>query len=161
MPNRIVLAGMFALTLFFAPLPIPLQAGQWESTVADNLYRLLTAHRQQHNLPPLERNDQLARAAQSLSNHMAATGLFNHEADGRTYEQRMEAEGYDACSSAENILQNHKGNPARIAKSMMAQWTTSPDHNSDMLGDYAEVGIGVAVASDGRAYATQVFGTRC
>ena len=47
-----------------------------------------------------------------------------------------------------------------IAECVVEGWKNSPGHYANMIGDFVELGVGVAFTKDSVAYFTQVFRTR-
>jgi uncharacterized protein YkwD len=93
----------------------------------------------------------LTAAAQKHSADMSAGGYFDHDSqDGRTFDQRIRAEGYPS-PGAENIAQGQ-----RSAQEVMDDWMNSPGHRRNIL-DCSLRTIGVGWASNGN-YWTQDFG---
>lgn len=89
----------------------------------------LNALRAQHGLPAARPDARLTRAAQLHAEDMAANGYFNHVSrNGRTYIQRIAAQGYPTCWPVENIAY---GSPT--PSGALAQWTASPPHLRNML----------------------------
>ena len=55
----------------------------------------------------------------------------------------------------ENVLQNHE---CATPQQLVDQWMNSTPHRINLLRkDHTDMGMGVAVADDGKLYATQVF----
>lgn len=58
---------------------------------------------------------------------------------------------------AENIATCH-GQGSSAASVLVNAWQNSSGHDKNMRGMFNATGIGVAVASDGTVFATQIFG---
>ncbi|GAY07848.1 transporter [Pseudonocardia sp. N23] len=99
----------------------------------------------------LKVDSRLTAAAQKHSADMAANNYFEHDSqDGRTFDQRIRAEGYSS-PGAENIAQ---GQPT--AQEVMNDWMNSPGHRRNIL-DCSLTTIGVGYVANGD-YWTQDFG---
>jgi uncharacterized protein YkwD len=115
------------------------------------LYSLVNNERAAHGLGPLNWNDRLGRVAQGWSEHMAAVGSMSH--------QNLDAilhspAGAGLSALAENVLY---GGCGMSAGQMHRDWMNSPSHRVNILGDFTDIGIGVA-CNGGTVYATQEFG---
>lgn len=159
-----------ALASWVSAQPQPQDAGS--PAVARELTRTIVQavdrmRAQEAGAPPLAEDARLAAAAQDLASHMAATGSYGHDADGRQPADRTQARGYEHCAVAENIAYGELRRPPADAGEARAEahgfverWAASPMHRSNLL-DPRMVETGVAVAHDaarGRLYAVQVFG---
>jgi len=129
--------------------------------IAERIVVRTNAAREGRGLPALKTSPQLAAAAQALAEFMAEHGQLDHQADGRTPAQRVEAAGYRWMFVAENIAfrsQDDGGAPDATAKLFILQWWNSPGHQANMLSAQpTEIGAAVAVAPSGAIYAVQVF----
>lgn len=93
----------------------------------------------------------ITAAAQKHSADMSANDYFSHDSqDGRTFDQRIRAEGYPS-PGAENIA---AGQPTAAA--VVDDWMNSPGHRRNIL-DCSLSTIGVGYVADGD-YWTQDFG---
>jgi hypothetical protein len=110
----------------------------------------------------LTESEPLAKAAREFAEHLARTGKFDHNSDGKEPHERAVAHGYDTVHVGENISRatNGAGQKAeQVADRFVASWLKSGGHRENMLNPgYYETGVAVAVAADGTAYAVQVFG---
>ena len=96
-------------------------------------------------------DSRLTAAAQKHSADMSANNYFDHDSrDGRTFDQRIRAEGYSS-PGAENIAQGQ-----RSAQEVMNDWMNSPGHRQNIL-DCSLTTIGVGLAGSDM-YWTQDFG---
>ncbi|MCW5659580.1 MAG: hypothetical protein KIT60_17915 [Burkholderiaceae bacterium] len=112
---------------------------------------------------PLRSEPRLAAAAARYARYMAETDRYGHAADGRQPQERVQAQGYDHCLTAENIgfASSTRGfRPQELAQRLFDGWVQSPPHRRNLLdGDMTDVGIAVAQgARSGRHYAVQLFG---
>lgn len=115
--------------------------------------------RTERGLPPLERNESLARVASAHSTDMAARDYVNHTApNGSGVADRYERFGI-GCFGSENIYYTPNGallvTERTIAERVVSAWLASPGHRETLLGNYTRQGIGIAVDDDGGIYVTQ------
>jgi uncharacterized protein YkwD len=105
---------------------------------------LVNAERARYGLAPLVDNALLDLAAQRHADDMTATGYFSHNsADGRSFDQRIQAVGYAGGSLAENIAWGggSLGTPRRV----VSGWMNSAGHRANILnGAMRDSGVGVA-----------------
>lgn len=106
-----------------------------------------TGQRKSGGLPPVRANARLAKAAAAHACDMARRGLMAHH--GSTTKgpaQRVKALGYKPAITAENIA----AGPFSLGQ-VLGIWNHSPGHQRNiMLPNIREVGIGRAVAADGK-----------
>ncbi len=115
---------------------------------------LVNAERKKENLSPLKINEKLTQAARDHSANMAKQNKLDHTLDEKGPAHRIQAVGYKFSSFAENIAMGQT-TPAEVMKS----WMESEGHKKNLLGDYVDIGIGVATDAMGQKYWTQVFAT--
>lgn len=61
-------------------------------------------------------------------------------------------------SFAENVAYNHYyDDPVKVA---VDGWMKSAGHKKNILGDFEETGVGVAISKEGQFYITQLFAKR-
>lgn len=122
--------------------------------------------RQQHNLPPLKMQEELALAARYHAADMSATDYFSHDTYRRADKNlsmvcdtwmRIESYYSDWQALAENIAAGQ-----RTPEMAMEGWMNSPDHRHNILSDtYSEIGVGYYEGSgEYRYYWDQNFGRR-
>jgi uncharacterized protein YkwD len=120
------------------------------------------ALRRQNGLNEVVANDALTAAAAGFARHMARTGSYGHDADGRTPADRARAQGYDLCLVDENIGYVQRGVPLSaddVADAFYDGWRKSPSHRRNMLDpDATQTGVGLAQSASGRWYGVQMFG---
>lgn len=124
---------------------------------------LVNAARRQHGLAELAAAAALGRAADRKSADILRCDGFEHEACGRPFDHWIKRFGYPGCAIAENIAWG-TGSLGGV-RAIFRAWMRSAGHRENILGPYAEVGIGLRVgALEGNAGAhvwTQDFGSRC
>jgi uncharacterized protein YkwD len=150
----------FAPALLFLTLvtPAPAQppAGRLTPTKDERvLLDLTNKERLSAGLPALVLSERLVRAARAHSANMARQSQVCHILDGKASGDRLRDAGYRWSACGENCSQGQRS-PAEAVRC----WVASPGHRATLLrGAYAETGFGVARASDGQLYYTQVFAT--
>jgi uncharacterized protein YkwD len=104
---------------------------------------------------PVTVNAKLTRAAQLHSEDQAEHNTMSHDgSDGSTPWDRSRAAGYDNAIG-ENVAMGY-----RDAASVMDGWMNSPGHRANILNcDAKAIGVGLAKASNGSPYWTQLFGS--
>jgi uncharacterized protein YkwD len=108
------------------------------------------------NLPPLELNDLLSKAATAHSANMGRKGELSHKLDGKLPTDRVEAAGYDYAWVGENIAVTGIDPPEEIVR----RWLESPAHREQIMNaKFREIGVGIVRNDKGEIYYTQVFGT--
>lgn len=117
------------------------------------IFDLANVERSKRGLVPFAWNDKLADVARLHSADMAASGYFAHEdLKGQAPWDRATAAGITYSSYGENIA---AGQPNAI----MAHhgWLNSPGHRKNLLGDFRELGVGVAFGGNMHIYYSQNF----
>ena len=139
----------------------------------DNVQQMLTLHndtRARLGLPPLVNDARLNAAAQGHSNHMASRGLLEHQGigDGDPW-IRIRATGYRFAMASENLASgsqvpvpnDHGGFDYRnqTAAEAFAALMADPPHQANVVGRFKELGVGVAIATNGWSYWTCDYAT--
>lgn len=127
------------------------------------IVELTNVFRRENGAAEVRREPKLDAAARAYAAFLAQSGLFSHEADGRRPSDRIDAAGYGACASAENLalLQRDNGFETReLAVRFVEGWKGSPGHRRNMLMETAtETGVGVVKARSAEKYVSvQLFG---
>jgi hypothetical protein len=128
------------------------------------IVEMTNAFRRESKLGQVKPNAVLTAAARAFAEHLANTGKFAHEADGRQPAERAEAQGYRYCLVAENLALNldSRGFETRaLAGAMVQGWKNSPGHRANLLQPtVTEIGVAVARAPgrDPKFIAVQLFG---
>ncbi len=134
-------------------------AGAASADYAAKVIDLVNKERTARGLHPLVYNEKLATAAQKHSQDMAAHDYFSHTSrDGRNFNDRIAAAGYDYRVSGENIA---AGQPTPAA--VVDKWMKSAPHRENILNpDFCDIGVGYAAAPDSKFqhFWTQDFGRR-
>lgn len=107
---------------------------------------LINDYRAANSMPALIYSSALNTAALNHSNWMETTDTFNHTGEnGSTYYERC-TQAATTCK-AENLAQGFSS-----AQNLLEMWKSSPQHNANMLGNYAQIGLGIT-----DKYATALF----
>ncbi len=113
--------------------------------------------RAEYGRPAVRVNSALSTAAQRHSEWQARNATMSHTGSGGSSAgQRIAATGYWACAWAENVA---AGQPD--AQRVMSSWMNSAGHRANILGNYREIGVGLAYSSGGTPYWTMVLATSC
>ncbi|BDP42087.1 hypothetical protein DAETH_20560 [Deinococcus aetherius] len=109
-------------------------------------------------LPPLTRDPRLEVAALAQSAGMALHGYFDHHSpvDGSTPWLRVQAAGFEARATAENIAAGQQ-----TPEEVVAGWLHSPGHCRNIMGDFTRLGVSYVNRPESPylRYWTQVFAT--
>jgi uncharacterized protein YkwD len=137
-----------------APSPVVVAATGDERRAFD----LINAERQRRGLRPLVLDGSLTRLARYHSENMARGGFLSHtDRQGLDLHGRADALGlHNWKALGENIAYNQGYNdPTAFA---VERWMVSEKHRENIMNDeFTHAGVGVARASDGTYYFTQVF----
>lgn len=115
---------------------------------------LVNQQRANYGLPLLKSNWELSRVARYKSQDMIDKGYFAHQSPtyGSAFNM-MESFGLHFTAAAENIAYGQ-----RTPQDVMNDWMGSPGHRNNILSRvYNQIGVGVAKASNGTFYWTQMF----
>ena len=137
----------------YAPAPAASATGEERRA-----FDLINAERQRRGVRPLAWDGGLTRLARYHSQNMARGGYLNHvDRDGLDLKERARALGLRGWTTlGENIAYNQGFNdPTAFA---VERWMVSHKHRENaMNGEYTHAAVGIARASDGTYYFTQVF----
>ena len=129
-------------------------------SVERQTFDLLNSERASRGLDPLVWDERVAEVARLHSRSMASEKYFSHRGnDGSMVDDRADRLGMGKWSAiGENIaFMRGYDDPASFA---VERWMNSSSHRKNLLGNrWSRSAIGVAVASDGAYYFTQVFVT--
>lgn len=113
--------------------------------------------RQEYSLKPLKEWKQLSNCARRHSQNMAqAICPFGHDGfNNRAKEIKKIA---PLLSFGENVAYSYNyDSPVELA---VDGWMKSQGHKENILGDFIETGVGVAINKKGEFYITQLFAKR-
>lgn len=116
--------------------------------------RITNAERTRAGLAPLVCDPGLTRAARKHSQDMCDQGYFDHDSlDGRTFRDRIDAEGVRWSRIGENIA---RGQPSPQA--VHDAWMGSTGHRANIMSaDFGRIGIGHVACGGQGPYWTQDF----
>ncbi|GAA4270716.1 CAP domain-containing protein [Aquimarina gracilis] len=140
-----VLFGTFSCSEDEAPLETPN-----ETSVADEILRLVNEHRQGQGLPVLEKSSTADQLAIEHSRYMIAQGEISHDNRDAKFDELKDKE--NARGFGENVAFGQSS-----AQSVMTAWLNSSGHRANIEGNYTHIGIGAVTDENGRYYYTQIF----
>lgn len=141
------------LPLFLLMLALPAQAACRLPADADTIrmavLSAINAIRTDQGLAALTTDPRLQAAAQGHACDSATTGRMDHRSpDGRSMQDRIDAQGYDWREIAENVAMGQ-----RSATEVVRAWLSSPPHRKNMMMPRAQdAGIGLALQADGKTH---------
>jgi uncharacterized protein YkwD len=139
----------------YAPAPVVVAAVTGEERRA---FDLINAERRRRGLGTLSWDGGLVRLARYHSENMARGGFLNHvDREGLDLKRRAQVLGLHGWKTlGENIAYNQGySDPTAFA---VERWMVSEKHRENALnGEYTHAAVGIARASDGTYYFTQVF----
>jgi len=157
MLNRICFSGLLVALVAVTSWADDKPASKNDIKLSDaekEVLELTNAQRKAANLPALQPNEKLLKAARSHSENMAKQQKLAHDLDDKSPFDRVKALGYEFSSCGENVAMGQ-----RTPKEAMESWMKSEGHRANILNSsFAEIGIGQAKDANGQVYWTQVFG---
>ncbi len=123
-------------------------------TLEQQVIDLVNKQRAANGLSMLTGNWELSRVARYKSQDMIDKNYFSHTSPtyGSPF-RMMEAFGIRFSAAGENIAYGQ-----RTPQEVMNAWMNSPGHRANILSaTYNQIGVGVAKASNGTYYWTQMF----
>ena len=124
------------------------------SAYAAEVADLVNQERAENGLNALSYDGALGKLAQMKAEDMAENNYFSHQSPtyGSAFDM-MKEYGVSYRSAGENIARGQK-----TPSSVMDSWMNSSGHRANILSSsYSSIGVGYAVADDGRAYWVQIF----
>ena len=136
--------------------------------IAEKILVKTNAIRSSLGKPDLAQNDEMDILASVHSQNMVAHDFFAHvDHENKTPSNRADDLAFPWSSIAENIgqvpwFQNVDGcgdtrSAEAISTCVVEGWRNSPGHYTNMIGDFSELGVGIAFTKDSIAFFTQVF----
>lgn len=122
--------------------------------------------RERAGLAALGAEERLDSSARDKAGDVLRCDEFSHFACGRAFTYWMEESGYllASCWRAGENLAWGTGEEGTV-RSIFRAWMRSPGHRKNILGDYAQLGIGLRVGNleglGGTRVWAQHFGSRC
>ncbi|MFZ0242215.1 MAG: CAP domain-containing protein [Desulfobacterales bacterium] len=145
------------ITALIAASVLLLLAGPAAADYASKVIELVNKERTARGLHPLSYDKELTAAAENHSRDMAEHNYFDHTGrDGRDFNERIAAAGYEYRVSGENIAAGQR-TPAEVVDN----WMKSERHRKNILNpDFCDIGVGYAEAPESKLqyYWTQDFG---
>ena len=168
MPRTLLHALAFLLGLWLALLLWPLHAAAASSEAGDpaafakleaDFHDQVNAVRSSRHLIALRRFSEIDRIARAHSQDMARRHYLSHVSpEGRNPVDRLHAGGVTGFTlAAENAGLTSRGDPNN---EILQGWLHSDDHRRNLYAPpFNGTGVGVAQASDGTFYYTQLYVT--
>ena len=136
--------------------------------IAQKILSKTNAIREDLGLSRLQQNDNMDELAEIHSINMVSFDFFDHvDHENKSPSDRADDLNFSWSSIAENIgfvpwFENVTGcgdtrSAEAISQCVVEGWRNSPGHYANMVGDFNELGVGVAFTQDSIAYFTQVF----
>ena len=151
--SRLVLFSLLILALFIARgdsgevfrLTHKKEVLGYASNITiEDLLKTMNSSRTAEGAKPLSLNDQLNSSAQLKANDMAAKNYWSHIDPSGTQPWRwFKQVGYDYSSAGENLAYGFSD-----SDDINAAWMNSATHKANILGDYDDVGFGIANSSN-------------
>lgn len=150
-------ASTYAVTRIYMQRPIQVSLTRDITSFEEACHEEINKVRKEHNLQPLNWWSQLSDCAREHSQNMAnGKCLFGHNG----FEKRAKDMRKIVRLSffGENVAYSHNyEDPVKIA---VESWMKSDGHRKNILANFQETGIGVALTKEGKCYITQLFATR-
>ena len=140
-------------------------------SIAEKILTKTNAIRKSEGLDNLIQDEEMDALATYHSENMVVYDFFSHKdhqgkspserADDREFSWSYIAENIAYVPWASNVSSCGDTRTAEaIATCVVEGWKNSPGHFANMIGDYKELGVGVAFTQDSIAYFTQVLRNR-
>lgn len=159
--RRLALAALAVVALVpsVAATPDAVQAATDPIAAAETLMlRLMATDRRDAGLVQYRPDSRLMALARQRSQEMAATGLFSHRTpDGGSVFDRLTARRITWYGAGEIIAWNTAPDGDTSARMALGAWLRSSGHRAILRSrDYNYIGVGLAVAANGRRYWTGI-----
>ena len=139
--------------------------------IAQRILIKTNAIRSSQGFAELLQDDEMDQLATLHSANMVTHDFFDHiDHEGNSPSERADKLNYNWSTIAENIgyvpwFETVTGcgdtrSAEAIADCVVEGWKNSPGHYANMIGNFKELGVGVAFTQDSTAYFTQMFRTR-
>ena len=136
--------------------------------ITQKIFEKTNAIRTSRGLSELTQNDDMDQLAQLHSDNMVEHNFYDHvdhqgkspsqRADDLNFEWRRIAENIAQVPWHENVLKCGNTKSAElISECVVEGWRNSRGHYENMIGEFNQLGVGVAFTNDSIAYFTQVF----
>jgi uncharacterized protein YkwD len=134
--------------VFGVPLP-RLDPPQAAATVI----RLLNQQRSAASLPPLQEASTLAEAAQGQARAMATGTAAQRQQSAENLRQQLQQAGYPYRKISQGTVSG-----APTPQAVVQAFMTHATYKNQLLGDFTQIGVGYATATDGTPYWSILFG---
>ena len=135
-----------------APNPFPAEKfppNKLEKALIDGI----NAARKEAGVPDLETHQILTVEAQGFVKSLAAAGSMGHEANGKSFRERVKATGYPYRAVAEVVTEHPTADGAAD------RWMGSKPHKETVLyPDYRDIGVATATTKDGSRFWVAILG---
>ena len=153
------LGGMWLAFALLLPLLAPWAAAADPglALLESRLFLAVNEFRHEQHLIALARRPELDAVARAHSEDMVRRGFFSHRSpEGSTWVERLAQAGVTGFSMAgENVGQTSRTDPNR---EILEGWEHSPAHLENLMSrPMNATGVGIAHASDGRLFYTQLY----
>ena len=139
-----------------------------QQIIAQKILEKTNAIRNSRGLSELTQNDDMDQLAELHSLNMIEYNFFDHvDHQNKSPSERADDLDFDWRRIAENIgyvpwFENVVGcgdtrSAESISECVVEGWRNSPGHYANMIGEFDQLGVGVAFTNDSIAYFTQVF----
>ena len=139
-----------------------------QQIITQKIFEKTNTIRTSRGLSELTQNDDMDQLAQLHSDNMVEHNFYSHvdhqgkspsqRADDLNFEWRRIAENIAQVPWHENVLKCGNTRSAEsISECVVEGWRNSPGHYANMIGEFDQLGVGVAFTNDSIAYFTQVF----
>lgn len=126
------------------------------NVLKNKIIKLHNEIRTSKDLQLLAKNTALETTAQKHAELMASRDRLSHSGRGfNKPSDRVIDQGYKFKSIAENIAFGHNS-----AEEIMNSWMDSDGHRMNILGDYEDIGVGIAYNKNNRVYICVLFGRK-
>jgi len=121
-----------------------------ETTITDEILKLINIHRQNNGLSVLEKNQTAEQLSLDHTKYMITISQINHD----NFNQRGDVlkDKENAIGIAENVAKFYPD-----AQSVVDGWLSSSGHKENIEGNYSFTGIAAIKDDQGRYYYTQIF----
>ncbi|HET7276205.1 MAG TPA: CAP domain-containing protein [Longimicrobiaceae bacterium] len=143
------------------PIAVPIPSGPRTTepppiaALEADLHERINVYRSSRNLPALHLDPFLSSLARGHSERMASRQRsFGHAGIEERVEAARDSLGVGIFS--ENVARNNYS-PDRVVDSAVSGWVSSSGHLQNLTGDYDLTGVGIARASDGTYFITQIY----
>ena len=125
------------------------------SAEEQEVVKLTNAQRKLAGVDELQTDIRLFQSARLHAANMAKQNKLEHDLDGKTMVDRLQATGYNLESVAENIAWKQT-----TPRKLIAVWMESEVHKKNMLtSDFVHVGVGMVKNDKGEPYWVVVYAT--